>query len=586
ARDPYFLYAASNLGSIGALAAYPLAIEPHVGLAGQARAMRVAFAVLVVMVAGCGFAMRGKAEPETEAEAETGTGTGTGTASESEAARRVRWVLLGAVPSGMLLAVTTYVTTEIAPAPLLWAIPLGAYLLSFVVVFAPRRLVPHAWVARAMPFALALVVYMLAVGANHPPILVLPIHLVAFFIAATFCHGELAADRPGSRRLPEFYLWMATGGALGGAAVALGAPALLAQPIEYPVTILFALACRPSVSKAQRREWLRVVLVAAVALGVALACRRFGLSRTVTTLAAGVPLLIAFTLEGEPRPFVFAMGAVLACGALSQNRGTVDLAHERSFFGALTVTRDAAAGTTTLLHGNTIHGVQIAAEPRSPTTYYSERGPAGDVFRATEGAPRHVALVGLGTGTLATYARPGDRWRFFEIDPAVVKVARDTRYFTYLADAFPAAADVVVGDARLELAKDEGGYDLLVIDAFSSDAIPVHLLTREAFALYRRKLAPGAIVLWHISNRYLELETVVAELAHDQSWTAVLRDDHDVPDEEANKRVRIGSTWVAMSADAARLEPLRKTGEWREVVRRAGFSEWTDDRAAILEVLR
>ncbi|HSQ64607.1 MAG TPA: hypothetical protein VLM85_15395, partial [Polyangiaceae bacterium] len=142
------------------------------------------------------------------------------------------------------------------------------------------------------------------------------------------------------------------------------------------------------------------------------------------------------------------------------------------------------------------------------------------------------------------------------------------------------------GDARLELAKDEGGYDLLVVDAFSSDAIPVHLLTREAFALYRRKLAPGAIVLWHISNRYLELEPVVAELAHDQGWTAVLRDDHDVPDEEANKRVRIGSTWVAMSADAARLEPLRKAGEWREVVRRAGFSEWTDDRAAILEVLR
>ncbi len=258
-------------------------------------------------------------------------------------------------------------------------------------------------------------------------------------------------------------------------------------------------------------------------------------------------------------------------------RGHV-LVRERSFFGAFSVVRDM--GETALMHGNTMHGLELEHSHDTPTLYYARSGPIGDVIALARSRDRtrRVALVGLGAGTLATYARPGETWRFFELDPAVIRIAKDARYFTFLRDAFGDHADIVAGDARIELARDEGDWDLLVVDAFTSDAIPTHLLTREAFAMYRKKLAPGALVAWHVSNRQLDLSPALAALADDARWSILIRHDN-----EQNAARKSPSIWIATAETMAELDDLRAHG-WTDVARRPGFRCWTDERASIVTV--
>ena len=255
ARDPYFLYAGSNVGSLVALAAYPLVIEPSFDLGVQSRALRVAFAVLAVLTGICALCMKRGARVV----------AGQQPAAQIAWARRARWVLLAAVPSAELVAVTSYVTTAVAPAPLLWAVPLAAYLLSFVVVFASKPIVSHAFVTRRLPFVVVVGMLLIVTGANHPAWLVIALHVVVLFGVALFCHGAIASDRPEVAKLPEFYTWMSLGGAVGGAAAALGAPLALEQPIEYPVTLLLALACLPAVSAP---KWTRAIIALAIVLAI------------------------------------------------------------------------------------------------------------------------------------------------------------------------------------------------------------------------------------------------------------------------------------------------------------------------------
>ncbi len=567
AADPYFLYAASNAGSLVALAAYPLVIEPSFDLSAQSRALRLAFVALALVVGACAFAMRDSVVPAAPR------------GDEPIAwARRARWVLLAAVPSAQLVAVTSHVTTTIAPAPLLWAVPLAAYLASFVIVFARRR-IPHAFVARRLPFIVVVGTLLLVTGANHPEWAVIALHVIVLLGVAVFCHGAIAEDRPRAARLPEFYTWMSVGGALGGAAAALAAPILLKQPIEYPLCLVLALACLPSAGRAPRTAW--IVAVASVALAIALDVVFARATGLFASFVVSAPVLVAFALDRHPRAMTWALAGVVLVQASSDDaRGHV-LLRERSFFGAFAVVRDR---DTILQHGNTMHGIQRADAPREPTLYYSHEGPIGDVIEASRDRLRRVAVIGLGTGTLATYARPNEAWRFFELDPAVIRIARDPRYFTFLSDAFGDHADVVAGDARLEIAKDEGGYDLLVVDAFSSDAIPTHLLTREALATYRSKLAKGALVAWHVTNRYLDLRPALAALADDAGIALVARQDGDLGPERV-ARQQSASLWVAMAESATDLAPLRARG-WKDVARatRPGFRCWTDDRASIVTV--
>ena len=558
AEDPYFLYAASNVGSLVALVAYPLVIEPAVDLGAQSRTLRVAFVVLAILVGACAFVMRDVAAPSTRQDSPPIIWS-----------RRARWVVLAAIPSAQLVAVTAHVTTAVAPAPLLWAVPLAAYLASFVVVFS-KRTIRHEIVARRLPFVVVVGLLLLSTGANHPEWLVIALHVGVLLFVAVYCHGAMVADRPPAARLPEFYTWMSVGGALGGVAAALVAPIVLKHPIEYPLCLLFALACVPSAAPA---KWARAVALGAVV--VAIGCH-FVLTRGATgwveSAAACAPILVAFALDRHTRAMTWALAGVVIVQTASEDARNHVIVRERSFFGAFAVVRDH--GVTALMHGSTLHGLQRSEAPREPALYYSKEGPIGDVIELARSRLRNVAVVGLGTGTLATYARQSEHWRYFELDPAVIRIARDPRYFTFLGEG----ADVVAGDARIELAKDDGRYDLLVIDAFTSDAIPTHLLTREALETYRKRLAPRALVAWHVSNRYLDLRPVLGALADDAGLAVKLRDDGDIgPDRE--KRGHQPSLWVAMAEAAADLPK-----DWKEVPRLPGFRVWTDERASIVTV--
>jgi hypothetical protein len=565
AHDPYFLYAASNAGSLAALGLYPFAIEPWLGLSTQARVLRVAFALLGVLVVACALASR--AEQTTHLPR-----------TDIAWSRLLRWALLAAIPSAQLVAVTTYITTEVAPAPLLWTVPLAAYLASFVVVFARKPILSHTLFAKRLPFVAIAGLLLTFVGANRPAALVFTVHVLLLFAVAMACHGEIASDRPDASRLPDYYVWMSLGGVLGGAAAALGAPVVFKQPIEYPLCLILALAWLRATRSPPK--WVYALLAASLVLAV------LGQSSAITSrvdvmpsILVGAPLLVAFAASNHPRALMWTLGAMLAIQTTFADARQHVVHRERSFFGAFSVTRDAKG--TSLMHGNTMHGYQLAKEPRTPTLYYTTSGPIGDVIQTMHDrdALHSAALVGLGTGTLATYARPGEQWRFFELDPAVAATARDARYFTFLSDAFPNGADVVVGDARIELGSDDGHYDLLVVDAFTSDSIPTHLLTREAFAMFRTKLAAGATVAWHVSNRHFDLQPALAALADDASWRILVRDD---PNEDA-RVMHVPSQWVAMAATDAPLEALRGRG-WSAVHRRDGFRVWTDQRASIVTV--
>jgi hypothetical protein len=457
----------------------------------------------------------------------------------------------------------------------LWAVPLAAYLASFVVVFS-RRPIPHAIVARRLPFVVVVGMLLLATGANHPEFVVIALHVLVLFGVALYCHGALAVDRPPASRLPEFFTWMSIGGALGGAAAALGAPLLLKQPVEYPVCLLLALACLPQEGRASRGARLLAAGAVLVAIVCTLAFARA--TGRVESAAVVAPILIAFALDRTPRAMTWALAGVLLVQSSSEDaRGHV-LVRERSFFGAFSVVR--VGDETALKHGNTMHGLELASAPRTATLCFAEDGPIGDVISVVRDRLGAAAVVGLGAGTLAVYAHPSERWRFFELDPAVTRIARDPRYFTFLRDAFGDASDVVTGDARIELAKDDGAYDLLVIDAFTSDSIPTHLLTREAFAMYRAKLKPRAIVAWNVTNRYLDLRPVLAALADDARFAVLSRDDAEVDAEHAARGKQV-SRWVAMAEVPDELAPLRAR-RWIDVTRRAGLRPWTDERASIV----
>lgn len=594
AADPYFLYAASNLGSLLALVSYPVLVEPRLRLAEQSRLWAVGYAVLVVLTAICGLGIRrsaGKAgDPETEAAGDDGVGI--------TAKRRFRWVMLAFVPCSLMLSVTTYVTTEIAPIPLLWVIPLGIYLLTLVLVFGRRRRVPHVLWVRAMPFAVLPVVMMLVMtlAAISFRTLVWPmlLHFAALFVVAMVCHGELANDRPSVRHLTEFYLWMSAGGVLGGIFNAMLAPLVFPTVYEYPLTIVLACLLMPrrgAASPGLRAKVFDVVLP--VVLGLATAgfilflSARFGSTGLTQALIFSVPPLLCLGFSRRPLRFALGIISILAATTLAFRPGIPALHVARSFFGILRV--EVIPGKYpghVLRHGTTGHGVQ-SLDPRyrrEPLAYFTRAGPFGQMMAALpKEATERVAVVGLGAGTLACYAEAGEEWTFFEIDPAVERIARDPRYFTYLQDC-PAAVTVVLGDARLSLqAAADGRFGLMVLDAYSSDMPPLHLITREALALYVRKLAPGGVIAFNITNRHLDLEPVLAGLARDAGLFALHGHDSFTP-EDFKRTGRLASRWVVMAHGPARLGSLASDSRWRQPQPRGQARLWTDDYASLFSV--
>ncbi len=580
ANDPYFLYSASNLGSVLALVAYPAIAAPLLGLAQQGRAWSAGYVVLVALLAFAAWrTWRGRAGTPPPAAA---------TAPAVAWRQRFAWAALAFVPSSLLLGVTQHLSSEVTVAPLLWVVPLALYLLTFVNAFARRPWLRHdvAVAVQAWTAILLAALFSLRVGAIA---LVFAVHLVAFFFACLVCHGELAARRPGVARLPEFYLWLALGGALGGAFNALAAPLLFSSVVEYPVAVALACALRPATAgpgdaRAGRRDVLYPLALALALAAALLLLDRVGW--TAGMLAISLGGLACYAMRARPIRFALAIAALLGFGAAASWRDTDVAARERTFFGVHKVLRDAGRDAYQLVHGVTVHGTQYAAANlrRAPTDYYSADGPLGQLFRFLDRdpQPRRVALVGLGAGASLCYRRPGDDWRVYEIDPAVVRLARDQRFFHFVADCAP-DAPVVLGDARLSLARPGvAPFDVIVLDAFSSDAIPAHLLTVEAMALYRRLLAPGGIVAVHVTNKFMALVPVVAAAAS-ANGMAALDQYHEPRPHGLGKRSR----WVMVAADARRLDALAAAaggGDWRNAV--AAAEPWTDDYWNILAVIR
>ncbi|WP_325229764.1 spermidine synthase [Sphingobium sp.] len=596
--DPYPLYAASNLGSFAGLIAYPLLVEPLLTLKAQSILWSLCYGALFFLV----YASARRLPPD----GRMATQAVEASPPPPDGRTMLHWTALAAVPSGLMLATSLYLTTDIVAMPLLWVLPLGLYLLSFSLAFAVGRRPAELCVLIA-PIILLIGACIAFTGGVKFPVFVALGILVVLFVTAVALHARLYELRPAPVHLTRFYLIMSVGGMVGGLFCALLAPLIFDWTYEYPILLVAAALLLPPREPflrlprllwedPRRRVWLGALILVAglllsvigggmvmpewkspaiktasfltiIALGIAALGHRL--------LTAGLLLYLMLCLSGWEK-----LAQSLTPGMLT-----------RSYFGVYGVA-DRGATQRILFHGTTLHGIQdrTPGREREPTSYYAPDSGVGLALRHAAslfGPGSRIDVVGLGAGTLACYIQPGQTWRFYEIDPAMVDIARDPAHFSFLSRCQPRAA-IVVGDARMTLARQAaGGADLLVIDAFSSDSIPVHLLTREALAIYGRRLAPDGLLLIHISNRYLDLRPVIAADATAEGWQARLR--HYRPDPKDAKRHYAASVWIALSRDGTQLDRLARASgaaSWQPLPARPGFSVWSDDHASILPILK
>ncbi len=531
---PYRLYAFSNAGSLAALLAYPVLIEPRLTLRQQTWVWSLAYVVYAALSAALALAALRRSPAARTENAPVANGTGpVGWKTD------VLWILLAACPSALLVAVTNLLTADIAPVPFLWILPLGLYLLSFILCFAHGP-----WYhSRLFGMLLAPAIFALAFALVYSRsgtslLLTLAILSLGLLVCCMFCHGELFRLRPDPRHLTRFYLMVSVGGAAGGAFVALAAPHVFKDYFEFPITLAVC-ACL---------GW------------IILPRSRASLVKLAMTLA-----LIGYVASIVYEPLVEARVAA------------------RNFYGALKVTDVGTGGEAlrTLLHGNISHGSQWLAPERrgQATAYYGPQSGVALAIQNVNGGPRRVGIVGLGPGTMATYGRPGDSYRIYELNPLVIAMAKE--HFTYLRDS-AAHVDVVEGDARLSLEREpDQRFDVLAIDAFSGDSIPVHMLTREAFGIYFRHLSQEGVLAIHVSNRFLDFSEVVARLAASLGKTAL--SIHSPGDPKAHT---LEATWILVGSKRTLLDSpaFRASAQVLPVPR--GGRLWTDDYSNLFQVMR
>lgn len=509
--------------------------------------------------------------------------------------QRARWVALAFVPSSLLLGVTTYLSTDVAAMPLLWVVPLALYLITFIIVFARAgRNVGRVAVTvhGGLVTLLALVLFW---GPGMDLRSIYALHLSVFAVTALMLHGELAASRPSPAYLTEFYLWMALGGALGGAFNAIVAPLIFKSIAEYQLILVAACFLRPSwrsriadassVIPEPIVSLVPALLVGFVAFNGYADHRILGVSAKILSSVTAILVILSLT----PRSFRFggAIGAMLLALRILGWRYDPDLLTARSFFGSYRV-QNFLGPSRLLVHGTTTHGAQYMDSARMliPETYYHPSGPVGQLFSAldTRLTGKGVAAVGLGAGTVLCYSKPGQNWTFFEIDPLVQRISSNPRYFTYLRDC-AVRPRIMIGDARLTLGREpDKRFSLLILDAFSSDAIPVHLLTLEAFKLYGRVLDDHGILFVHISNKHLDLKPVVAALARDAGLFAVL-ENHE-PNEKVDGDLAYPSEWVALARQREDLGVVGTDARWRVLKVGRSYQSWTDDYSNVFGVIK
>jgi hypothetical protein len=605
AHDPYFLYAASNVGSLLALLGYPILVEPWLGVASQSRFWSIGYGVLAVMLVGCALFLRSGAPSGAlsaklkEIANPAGSNEIGRQASQITGRQRLWWIFTAFLPSSLMLGVTSHITTNLAPVPLLWVLPLAIYLLTFVLVFAKRPPIPQAAMVRTYPLALMALIMLSISGILKTGALGIVVHLSVFFIAAMACHGELARRRPAAKHLTEFYLLMSVGGVLGGMFNAVVAPMAFNTLAEYPLILAVACLALPNAKNAEHRGKARAmdclwpVILSIVADGLNSLLSGVGVDGDAVSvkLLFGLPLaMCCFLFLG--RPLRFALGVTvmyLSVGALGGNRNGAQLYEGRNFYGVKRVVESADGQLRMLVHGTTNHGVQYTDPHRSrePLAYYHRTGPLGDVFNSVchTDLVRRVGIIGLGAGAIASYAGPDDQHTIYEIDPDVVRLAENPEFFTFL-DRCRGVYEVVLGDGRLTIqdAPDQG-FGLIILDAFSSDAIPTHLLTREAIQLYLQKLAPDGLLVMHVSNRYLDIAPVVGNLAADAGLTGINRKEWTVKTTPETLG-KMPSHWVALSRNDEALKKLISVDGWELLPTDPDQPVWTDQRTSLLKTVK
>jgi hypothetical protein len=587
ANDPYFLYAASNVGSFLALLSYPLLIEPLSRLGDQTHFWSYGFYGLIVLIALCGRLLWPVADRKPVAE------TRSRNSDTPDWLDALIWTALAAVPSAFLLAVTAHISTDVASSPLLWVLPLALYLATFVIVFSTKLFISHNFALAAQPVAVALLVGMYINGARDRIFVTAFVNLAAFFVTALVCHGELARRRPPARHLTVFYLWLSFGGMVGGIFAGLIAPNIFSWLAEYPILIVAGLLCRPGAIDSPMGRWRLLWFFAFAVTAAAIVYRvRYGdlIGDEKIMAVISAVLLVSVVLLRDALKFAAIVALILVVGAIDQWKsypgGSV-----RSFFGVHKVYETYGGQYRVLMHGTTIHGAErieddedVAKEEKPvPLTYYhAKSGMAQVVYavRSKTSGPVRVAVVGLGTGSLACYFREGDSFTFYEIDKKIVDVATDPGYFTYYSSCAP-DAPIVLGDARLTLADaKDGAYNLIIVDAFTSDAIPIHLMTKEAMATYIAKLAPHGIVVLHISNRHMELGSVVAGIAKANGFTTIINSG-EVLDEDDSRYI-YGSTVTASARTRVDFGDLAGDKSWEDKEPDPKQWIWTDDYSNII----
>jgi hypothetical protein len=606
AKDPYFLYAASNAGSLLGLLAYPLVLEPLLRLHTQSRLWSGLYAAFFAMTAVCGaMAWRWRAGTTTQRASGENADAETATAEDDSIAwkTRWRWIAQAFIPSSLMLGATSAITADVPAIPLFWVLPLAVYLISFVLVFAKKPPIQHKWVVERLPFLILAGMCPTVSQTRFSLAILLSLYLAVLFGLALVFHGELARHRPGVRHLTEFYLCLSIGGVLGGIFNSLIAPVVFHTVMELPLVLIFAALIRPLPDTAKagdtslwarRKDWLLPV-----ALGLCMVAVIVGLARTgiqpghvETTLVFGYSMLWCMSFGKRRLRFVLGLIALVAASWLYAPYGQT-LAARRSFFGVYRVRNSPDGKFRLFFHGGIVHGTQSLDRSAAcePLAYYARSGPGGAIFEAAQAEMPHGnwAIVGLGAGAMASYLQPGQSLTYYEIDPLVAQIAEDPKYFTYLGHCAP-TADIVLGDARLKLHDaPDAHYGLIVLDAFSGDSIPIHLMTKEALALYLRKLAPGGLIAFHISNLYFDLTPTLGNLARDANLAAFVAVDTEIAPAERDGG-KLPSIWVVMARDPADMNALlRKQGRafrWQPLQGRANSRLWTDDYSNLLGVVK
>lgn len=661
AADPYFLYAAGNIGSMLALVGYPLLIERLLPLQEQRVWFSAGYAVFAVLGLGCGALALRPRPVHAITRQQRRRGKAEVTQAETAALpvsitwpMRLRWLAFAAVPSSFLLSVTQHVSSDIAAMPLLWVIPLALYLATFVLAFGGRKIPVRGLSVAYFVFAAGLAVMSLA-RIRSPFWAVAGADMLTFFVGALVCHSRLVSERPDASRLTEFYLFVALGGVIGGSFNALLAPMIFNGIAEYPIAIVAvcllaapSFGDRPAGARAPvvfdllvplatlftaagllfafRQSvpaggWAAVVAVGIAAGLLALRCavrgplpsraadvlvpaiialggiaayriiRGAGIAngdaRSILILYGPIGVLLILSLATRLR-IALAIAAVMALVYFRTGATGRQVFASRTFFGVHRITEDSRGRWRMLTHGTTPHGIQ-AIDPLDamrPTMYYHPTGPIGQIFRSRQYDPQfdRIAIIGLGAGGLAAYGQPHQTFTFYEIDPEVVRIARDSGYFTFLKRT-PAKVDTVVGDGRLEIAKAPArGYDLIIVDAFSSDAIPIHLMTKEAVQIYFDKLADGGVIAFNVSNRYLELRPPLGAIATDLGCAAIHWEDINISDVE-RARGKLATTWVALARRREDFRVVINGGGWSLLAVPPDTPRWTDDYSNILSTL-